>query len=75
MSQCVFTENILVTIGMFCDDRFRHSYAQFCTNMHKLCKSSACTKGANPLEIISRARFLCRTVEAMMLDLGQILQK
>lgn len=55
MSQCVFTENVLVTIRMFCDAWFQHSYAQFCTNMHKLCTNmhlsplSACTNCAqNP---------------------------
>ena len=36
---------------------------------------SKCTNCANLLEIISRARSLCRTVEAMMHDPAQILKK
>ena len=42
MSQCVFTENVLVTIGMFCDDWFQHKFAQFCTNMHNFAQTCNC---------------------------------
>ena len=38
MSQCVFTENVLVTIGMFCDDWFQHKFAQvLIVHVHILC--------------------------------------
>ena len=80
----MFTENVLVTIGMFCDDWFQHKFAQilhkhaqFCTSMHNF--AQACTPHGPRAQvvqiIISQVRSWCRTVAAMMLALARILQE
>jgi len=67
MSLCL-TENVLVTIGMFCDGWVQHIYAQI-VQKHAIPKCPNAQIVPTDPQIISRARFLCHIEEATMLCL------